>query len=132
MTSSSWSLIASLVLICLLQSPGALAYGGGGSSSSSCQEPQFYEESPPGNAKIASLNEISLVASANTDTASLELEVNGQRLQPELSQRRSGEWLIKQRLPEAITQAGKVRITLTAKSKDGCSAFHPYYVEISP
>ncbi len=110
----------------------AYAYGGGGSSSSSCAEPQFYEENPPKNSKLSSLNEISVVASDNTDTASLELEVNGKRLQPELSQRRSAEWLIKQRLPEAITQAGKVRVTLTAKSKDGCSAFHPFYLEIAP
>lgn len=130
MTSSRFTALTFLVFAMSVST--AFAYGGGGSSSSSCAEPQFYEENPPKNSKLSSLNELSVVASDNTDTASLELEVNGKRLQPELSQRRSGEWLIKQRLPEAITQPGKVRITLAAKSKDGCSAFHPFYLEIAP
>jgi hypothetical protein len=37
---------------------------------------------------------------------------------------------LKVHLPEPINQAGKVQITLTAKSKEGCSTFFPYYLEI--
>jgi hypothetical protein len=35
-------------------------------------------------------------------------------------------------LAEPITQAGKVSITATAKSKEGCETFFPYYVIIAP
>lgn len=123
---------ATMALVLFLLSSAVFAYGGGGGGSSSCPEPKFYEESPAKNAVLPSLEEISLVASDNTDTSTLELEVNGRRLQPEISPRRSGEWVIKLKLPEPITQPGKVRITLVAKSKEGCSTFHPYYLEIKP
>lgn len=124
-----------LATTCLLLSLNAAvvwAYGGGSSGSSSCVEAKFYEESPAKNAVLPALEEISLVASDNTDISTLELEVNGKRLQPDISPRRSGEWTIKLKFPEPITQAGRVRITLVAKSKAGCSTFYPYYLEIKP
>ncbi len=124
--------LATTCLLLFLNSAAVFAYGGGSSGSSSCSEPKFYEESPAKNAVLPALEEISLVASDNTDTSTLELEVNGKRLQPEISPRRSGEWTIKLKLPEPIRQAGKVRITLVAKSKAGCSTFYPYYLEIKP
>ena len=113
-------------------SPEVPAYGGGSSSSSSCSEAKFYSESPAKNAVLPSLNEFSLVASDNTDTSTLELQVNGTTIKPEITPRRSGEWELLVRLPEPITQNGKVRISLVAKSKEGCSTFYPYYLEIKP
>ena len=120
------------ILAIALISPTALAYGGGGSSSSSCVEPQYYEEVPARNSSPASLSEVSLVASANTDTSTLELQINGNKVTPTFTQRRSGEWQIQAKLPAPITQAGKVQITLTAKSKEGCWGFYPYYLEVKP
>ena len=117
-------------LALFLNSPAIFAYGGGGSSSGSCAEPKFYDESPAKNATVSSLSEISLIASDNTDISTLELEVNGKRFQPDVSQRRSGDWLLKVKLAEPLAQSGKVRITLAAKSKEGCAAFYPYYLEI--
>lgn len=128
MKKSSQYALAFLALV--LTSPAVFAYGGGGGGSSSCSEPKFYDESPAKNSSVSSLGEISLVASDNTDTSTLELEVNGKRLQPDVSQLRSGDWQIKAKLPEPVTQSGKVRITLAAKSKDGCAGFYPYYLEV--
>jgi hypothetical protein len=33
---------------------------------------------------------------------------------------------------EPKTQASKVRITVKAKSDDGCEGFQPYYIEVKP
>jgi hypothetical protein len=106
------------------------AYGSGGGGAASCSEAKFYDESPTRNSVLPSVSEIALVASDNTEIASLELSVNGIPLKPEVSQRRSGEWDLKVKLPEPITQAGKVRITLAAKSKEGCSTFFPYFLVV--
>lgn len=124
--------LIALLFISALHSPLLWAYGGGGGSTASCPEPKFYDESPAKNSVITTLTELSIVASDNTDTSTLDLQINGQKLLTELSPMRSGEWLIHAKLPQAIDLAGKVRVTLEAKSKEGCSAFHPYYLEVSP
>lgn len=115
-----------------LHSGGVAAYGGGGSSSASCSEPQFYEEAPAPGAILGELAEVFVVASGNTDVQTLELEVGSQRLAPAVTARRSGELELRARLPVPIREAGKVRIALTAKSKDGCAGFHPFFVEVRP
>jgi hypothetical protein len=115
-----------------LHSTGVPAYGGGGSSSAGCTDPRFYEEAPAKNAVVAELAEVFAVASDNTDPQTIELEVGPQRLKPSVAVRRSGELELRAKLPLPIRQAGKVRIALTAKSKDGCAGFHPYFVEVKP
>jgi len=104
------------------------AYGSGGGGAASCAEAKFYDETPARNATVVSLSDIALVASDNTQIATLDLQVNGKPVKPETSQRRSGEWDLKIHLPEPITQAGKVRVTVAAKSKEGCETFLPYSV----
>ncbi|MCX7109521.1 MAG: hypothetical protein NTX45_05195 [Proteobacteria bacterium] len=123
-------LLAPLFFGLALNSASAWAYGSGGGGAASCAEAKFYDESPARNSVLPSVSEIALVASDNTEIPSLELQVNGKPMKPEMSQRRSGEWDLKVKLPEPITQAGKVRVTLTAKSKEGCTTFFPYYLEI--
>ena len=123
-------LLAQAGLVLLLNSSPVWAYGGGGGGAASCAEAKFYDETPARNSKLASLADISIVASDNTEIATLDMKVNGKPLQPEVTQRRSGEWELKAHLPEAITQPGKAQITLTAKSKEGCETFFPYYLVI--
>ncbi len=108
----------------------AWGYGGGGGGSASCSEAKFYDESPARNSKVPSLSDISLVASDNTEISTLDLQVNGLKLKPAASQRRSGEWELKACLPDPITKPGKVRVTVTAKSKEGCETFFPYYLTV--
>lgn len=107
----------------------AWAYGGGGGTTS-CAEAKFYDESPAKNAKVQSLSDIAIVASDNTDITSLEFEVNGQKIKPKITMRRSGEFDVKAHLPDPITQPSKIRIAVSAKSKEGCLAFFPYFISV--
>jgi len=133
MNNTSFALLtAQALLVLTLNGTAAWGYGGGSSGGSSCAEAKFYEETPARDSKVAALSDIALVASDNTEIASLDLQVNGKPLKPEVTQRRSGEWDIKVHLPEAISQPGKVRISLTAKSKEGCETFFPYYLQVGP
>jgi len=120
------------MLALVLNSASVWAYGSGGGGAASCAEAKFYDESPARNSELPSVSEISLVASDNTEVSSLELNVNGNPVKPEIAQRRSGEWDLKVKLPQPITQPGKVRVTATAKSKEGCSTFFPYFLIIKP
>jgi len=126
------SFIAGLSLALIAHAPSLYAYGGGSSGSGGCAEPKFYDESPVKNSAVQALSEFSITASDNTDVATLDMEINGRKVVPEITTLRSGEQQLRVRLPEALTQAGKVRITLAARSKEGCSAFHPVYLELKP
>ena len=122
---------APLILALLLNSASVWAYGSGGGTAS-CAEAKFYDESPVRNSELKSVSEIALVASDNTEVSSLELNVNGNPVKPETTQRRSGEWDLKVKLSQPITQPGKVRVTVAAKSKEGCSTFFPYFLVVKP
>ena len=123
---------APIMLALVLNSASVWAYGSGGGGTASCAEAKFYDESPARNSELPSVSEIALVASDETEVSSLELNVNGNPVKPEATQRRSGEWDLKVKLPQPITQPGKVRVTVTAKSKEGCSTFFPYFLVVKP
>jgi hypothetical protein len=111
----------------------ALAYGGSGSGgSSSCSEATFTDENPTRDTSVHSLGEFSIVASENTDLSTLLMQVNGEKVTPVITPKRSGDSLLEVKLAQPITAAGRVRITLKATSKDGCASFQPIYVEIKP
>jgi len=132
MNKTAAILLAQTFLVLSLNSPSVWAYGSNGGGAASCAEAKFYDETPTRNSKLSSLSDISLVASDNTVIPTLDFQVNGQAQKPETTQRRSGEWDLKVHLPEPITQPGKVRISLTAKSKEGCETFFPYYLTVGP
>ena len=121
-----------LILALLLNSASVWSYGSGGGGGASCAEAKFYDESPVRNSELKSVSEIALVASDNTEISSLELNVNGNPVKPETTLRRSGEWDLKVKLSQPITQPGKVRVTVAAKSKEGCSTFFPYFLVVKP
>lgn len=126
---------AGLILLCSAAlSPTAFAYGGGGGGGggSSCQEPSFTNISPENATTVSVLDRFSLVASDNTDLQTLEIKVNGQLVKPELTPQRSGATRAEVKVEPALNTPGKARITLRAKSRDGCEAFQPIYVEIKP
>ena len=130
MNKTTVFLLAQAFLGLSLNAPSAWGYGSGGVGAASCAEAKFYDETPARNPTVPALSDITLVASDNTVIASLDLQVNGKPLKPETTQRRSGEWEVKAHLPEPITQPGKVRVTLTAKSKEGCETFLPYFLVV--
>lgn len=123
-----------LLMAFLLMSSQAFAYGssGSGGGGSSCAEPQFTDERPKTDGAIQKLERFEIDASQNTDLKTLELEIDGVRQQPTLTPLRSGDTHIDVQLKEPRTTASRVRITVRAKSLDGCEAFKPLYFEIQP
>lgn len=114
-------------------SPHVLAYGGGGGGGgSSCSEATFTDEKPARESTVSSLGEFSIVASGNTDLSTLLMQVNGEKVNPVISPKRTGDSLLEVKFAQPITTPGRVRITLKATSKDGCASFQPIYVEIKP
>ena len=114
---------ASLILLGgVALSPITHAYGGsgGGGGGSSCQEPSFTDISPENATTVSVLDRFSLVASDNTDMQTLEIKVNGQLVKPELTPQRSGATRAEVKVEPALNTPGKARITLRAKSRDGC------------
>jgi hypothetical protein len=121
-------LISALIFASLPWS-GAFGYGGGGGSSG-CEEPHFFEPKPAGT--VASLTEFTFIASDNTEPDTITVNVNGQKIHPEVTQRRSGDYAAKLVLPAPVTTAGTFRLGIDAKSKGGCWGFKPHAVEIKP
>ena len=118
-----------LTLAISLFSHTAWTYGGGGGSDA-CEEPGFFEVHPTG--VISSLAEFGFVASGVTDADSLRVEIGNQKIKPSVTKRRNGDWEAKAVLPEPLTQSGKVRVAITAQSRDGCSGFQAHFLEIKP
>ena len=113
--------------------PAVFGYGsGGGGGGSSCSEPLFSSESPKNETAVSSLTLFSFEASKNTDLKTLTVEVDGVKHEPKVSSLNSGDSRIDVDLIEPKTKASKVRITVKAKSDDGCESFQPYYIEVKP
>jgi hypothetical protein len=105
--------------------------GGGGSSSGGCAEPKFLSESPADNASVGSFTEFSFVAS-DAEPASIVVRVNGQQVTTSVTPLRSGDLQVVVHPPTPIDTPGKVRITVDAKGKEGCSGFKPFYIDVKP
>jgi hypothetical protein len=118
-------------LASVMLSPVVSAYGGG-SSSKSCAEASFYKEAPTRNSTVTSLGEFSIIASDNTVLSTLDVQINGEKVVPVVTPQRAGDSLITVKLEKPLTQASKARITLRAKSLEGCETFEPIYIEIKP
>ena len=129
MAAASLILLGGVALSPMTHADGG---GGGGGGGSSCQEPSFTNISPENATTVSVLDRFSLVASDNTDLQTLEIKVNGQLVKPELTPQRSGATRAEVKVEPALNTPGKARITLRAKSRDGCEAFQPIYVEIKP
>lgn len=123
------TLLRTAVLAASILGNAAWAYGGGGGSSG-CPEPRFLEPKPAG--AVAALGEFGFVASDNTEIDSLTVQINGQKVQPAIVKRRNGDFEVKAALPQPLTAAGKARIAVAAKSREGCAGFQAFYVEIKP
>ena len=121
------------LLSALTISPAVLAYGGGGGGGgSSCEEPRFSKATPDDKATVPALGEFQVQVSGNTDLDTLDIKINGQKVQPAITPLRSGDSQILAQPAAPISTPGKVRITLRARSRDGCETFQAIYVEIKP
>ncbi len=119
-----------IFLAAAIQCGGAWAYGGGGGGGASCAEPTFQEPNPSGT--VATLAEFGVVVSDNTDIDTLTVEIDSDKIRPTVTKRRSGDYEVKATLPQPITRAGKARVAVNAKSKEGCWGSLIRFVEIKP
>jgi len=116
-----------------LIAPEVFGYGsGGGGGGSSCSEPQFSSESPKNETTVTNLSLFSFEASKNTDLNTLAVEVDGVKHETKMSKLNSGDSRIDVEIKNPKTSAAKVRITVKARSDDGCEAFQPYYIDVKP
>jgi hypothetical protein len=93
-----------------------------------CKPPQFFDQTPGKDAKIAAIQDFSLTASDNTDQETIKVWANNQPVEVKITQQRDGQFLIQGRLPAPVT-LGKVWFRVNAESNDGCdenSAWNVY------
>lgn len=124
------TITTAIFLTTALSCGGVWAYGGGGGGGASCTEPSFLEPNPLG--PVAALTGFGFIASDNTEIDTLTVEVGNDKLKPTLTQRRSGDYEVKATLPQPITQPGKVRVAVNARSKEGCWGSLVRFVEVKP
>lgn len=112
--------------------PLALAYGGGGGGllRPSCIPPSFSEESPQKEAVVSSFSEFSFATSPNTDKSTVVVKINGQPAEVAITQKGYGGLLVTGQLPEAITEAGFVTLSISAASTPGCTKSYAYRVKV--
>jgi hypothetical protein len=113
----------------LSQSP-AWAYGGGGGSQSSCTKPYYSNEKPAQNSEVNALAEFSFSASDNTLPGSLVAKVNGQPVPLAVTPQSGSRFSVLGKLPQPITQEGKIQISVYGKSKDDCDNLFVFYVTV--
>jgi hypothetical protein len=121
-----------LAVATFLSASSARAYGGGGGARSSCAKPYFTDEKPAQNAEVNSLSEVSFVASDNTATQTLAVKINGNPAQLTVTLQAGGRFAVVAKLPQPVTQAGKVHVGIYGKSRDGCDNQLVYFVTVKP
>ena len=123
-----------LCLITLLIQPMiALGYGSSSSSSTkSCEEPIVSNELPAPDSVLGRLEKLELDISGNADPKTIAVEVDGVRQNPTLTSLRTGDQHLTITLNPPKTAAGKVQVTVRAKSDETCETFKPYYLKIQP
>lgn len=84
-----------------------------------CESPHFFDQTPGKDAKVANIQNFSVVASENTDQASIKVWANNEPVKVTVTPQRSGQFLIEGKLPSPVT-AGKVWFRVNAESHDGC------------
>lgn len=128
------ALLAGLSLVSLAVLPltaRGFAVGHHGGIILDCTAPVFFDESPPKDAKVASVDRFSFTASEDTDPETLKVWVNAQPVEITITPQLSGRLTVSGKLPQPITQ-GKAWIKATGVSHDGCDQLHTWNVYIAP
>jgi hypothetical protein len=113
-----------LLLLALASSAPAPAFAGRAVSHHGgpilhCEPPQFFDETPGKEAKVASVFAFSVTASDNTDRDTIQVWANNEPVQVEIVEERSGRLLIRGHLKMPAAK-GRVWFRVTADSHDGC------------
>ena len=92
-----------------------------------CNDPIFYDQTPPPDQHLARLETIEFTASPNTEPSSIEVRVNLEILKTEINIEKSGYRHVEARLPNPITN-GRAWVKVTAMSDDGCHALSSWNI----
>jgi len=84
-----------------------------------CEPPHFFDQTPAKDAKVAAIQDFSVTASDNTDRDTIKVWANNEPVEVQITQERSGQFLIRGRLPTPVN-TGKVWFRVNAESNDGC------------
>ena len=84
-----------------------------------CEPPQFFDETPGKEAKVAVVEDFSVTASDNTDRATIKVWANNEPVEVSITEQKSGRLLIQGRLKAPVAK-GRVWFRVTADSHDGC------------
>jgi hypothetical protein len=124
--------IAALGLLALAFTPSAALAGSRlshhGGIILDCEPPHFFDQTPGKDAKAASIQDFSVIASDNTDRETIKVWANNEPVEVKITQERSGRFLVEGRLKEPVAK-GKVWFRINAESNDGCdenSAWNVY------
>ncbi len=105
-------------------------------SASHCEKPIFSDFQPATNKYTQSFTEFAFVASSNTTSTSITVNVSAGNInyhftpkELQITPRRSGQLEVKAKLPRAI-EHGFARVSVTAHSKVGCEKIDGYLVRI--
>lgn len=94
-----------------------------------CNDPEFYHEVPPPNAKVSRLEKVSFIASDNTMTESLVVLVNLEPTSTRITRNGNGTFTVEADLSTPKTE-GRAWIKVTGHSDDGCQQLHTWDVFI--
>jgi hypothetical protein len=96
-----------------------------------CNDPEFYKESPPPDAKVARLEKLSFIASENTMTESIQVLVNLEPAVTHIIQNGNGTYTIEAVLATPKTE-GRAWVKVTGHSDDGCQQLHTWDIFVTP
>ena len=94
-----------------------------------CDPPQFFDETPARDSGVPSFQQFSVIASDNTDAATVKVWVNNEPVAVTVTEQRSGRLLLQGSLATPIT-SGRAWIRVIGDSKDGCDELYVWNVFI--
>lgn len=95
-----------------------------------CNDPEFYKESPPPDARVDQLGPIRFMASENTLPETLVVQIDLEPVTPEITRLGNGTFAVTVH-PKTPHPKGKAWIKVTAYSEDGCQQLHNWNIFIT-
>lgn len=89
----------------------------------------FFDESPSKDASVAEFSRFSVMASDNTDPATIKVWVNNQPVTPRVTPQRSGRLAIEGEVPAPI-KSGRVWIKVSGFSHEECDELYNWHFSV--
>lgn len=116
------------ILMLMVTTSNAWAYGSSSSSKKACNKPKFSEFVPVNNAQVAAKSAFSFVASANTNPESISVTVKDQPVAVSIIPKNPG-FQVTGTLPDTL-KGTFARISITADGPNQCKGSNGWLVKI--